>query len=44
MPYIIFFLFKTTIFFVSGKAMWVVIDCHSKNWVAVLKGLESTGL
>jgi hypothetical protein len=23
--------------------MWVAIDCHSKNWVAVLKSLGSTG-
>jgi hypothetical protein len=23
--------------------MWVAIDCRSKNWVAVLKSLESTG-
>jgi hypothetical protein len=24
--------------------MWVAIDCRSKNWVAVLKRLGSTGL
>jgi hypothetical protein len=24
--------------------MWVAIDCRSKNWVAVLKGLGSTAL
>jgi hypothetical protein len=39
----IFFLFRTT-FFLSRKATWVAIDCCSKNWVAVLKSLGSTGL
>jgi hypothetical protein len=37
-----FFLFRTT--FLSSKAMWVAKHCRSKNWVAVLKNLGSTGL
>jgi hypothetical protein len=28
--------------FLSSKAMWVAIDCRSKNWVAVLKSFGST--
>jgi hypothetical protein len=24
--------------------MWIAVDCRSKNWVAVLKGLASTDL
>jgi hypothetical protein len=39
--YIFFFL---ELLFLSSKAMWVAIDCRSKNCVAVLKGLGSTGL
>jgi hypothetical protein len=38
-----FFLFRTT-FSLSSKAMWVAIDCRSKNWFAVLKSLGSAGL
>jgi hypothetical protein len=30
--------------FLPSKAMWVATDCRSKNWVAVLKSLGSTGL
>jgi hypothetical protein len=30
--------------FLSSKVMWVAIDCRSKNWVAVLKGLGSSAL
>jgi hypothetical protein len=33
-----------TTLFLSSKAMWVAIDCRSKNWVAVLKSLGSTAL
>jgi hypothetical protein len=36
-----FFLFRT---FLSSKAMWVAVDCRSKNWVAVLKRLGRTVL
>jgi hypothetical protein len=36
--------FFLELLFLSGKAMWVAIDYRSKNWVAVLKGLGSTGL
>jgi hypothetical protein len=39
----IFCLFRTT-FFLSSKAMWVAIDCRSKNWVAALNCLGSTDL
>jgi hypothetical protein len=38
-----FFLFRTR-FFLSSKAMWVAIDCRSKNWVAVLKSVGSTAI
>jgi hypothetical protein len=37
------FIFRTS-YFLSSKAILVAIDCHSKNWVAVLKRLGSTGL
>jgi hypothetical protein len=30
--------------FLSTKALWVAIDCRSKNWVAVLKSLGSTDI
>jgi hypothetical protein len=36
--------FFLELLFLSNKVMWVAIDCRSKNWVAVLKSLGSTGL
>jgi hypothetical protein len=44
MPYIIYFFFLERLFFLSSKAIWVTIDCRSKNWVSVLESLGSTGL
>jgi hypothetical protein len=35
---------KNIFFFLELLFLWVVIDCSSKNWVAVLKGLGSTDL
>jgi hypothetical protein len=37
-----FFFLELLLFF--SKAVWVAVDCRSKNWVAVLKSLGSTGL
>jgi hypothetical protein len=37
-------LFLELLFFLSSEAMWVAIDCRSKNWVAALKGLGTTAL
>jgi hypothetical protein len=38
--YCIFFF--SELLLLSSTAMWVAIDCRSKNWVAVLKSLGST--
>jgi hypothetical protein len=40
----ILYFFFLELLFLSSKSMWVVIDCHSKNWVTVLKSLGSTVL
>jgi hypothetical protein len=39
-----YFFFFLELLFLSSKAMWVAIDCGSKNWVAVLKSFGSTVL
>jgi hypothetical protein len=40
----ILYFFFLGLLFLSSKATWVAIDCRSKNWVAVLKSLGSTGV
>jgi hypothetical protein len=39
---LLYFFFLELLFYLFSKAMWVAIDCHSKNWV--LKCLGSTAL